>query len=77
MELQSKVLGVTVDRPIVKETTALGAAMLAGLAVGLWDKETLAGIRKSEVVFTPTRKELEDEYKKWKEAIKRSMNWAE
>ncbi|AKI97336.1 glycerol kinase GlpK [Kosmotoga pacifica] len=75
MDLQARVLGIPVDRSMIKETTALGAAMLAGLSVGLWDRELLKDKRKSEVVFTPRGREMEEEYLRWKEAIKRSMNW--
>jgi len=75
MDLQSRVLGIPVDRSMIKETTALGAAMLAGMAVGLWDKTLLKNKRKTEVVFTPKGREMEEEYHRWKEAIKRSMNW--
>ena len=75
MELQSKVLGVPVDRSVVKETTALGAAMLAGIAVGIWEQDLLKGIRRSELSFMPDGRELEDEYIKWKDAVERSTDW--
>lgn len=75
MQLQAKILGVSVDRAIVKETTALGAAMFAGIATGLWEADSLKTIRKSELAFMPNGHELEDEYGKWKDAVERSMNW--
>lgn len=73
MQFQSDILGDTVDRPEVKETTALGAAYLAGLAVGFWQsKEEISMQWKKEKTFTPEmdeekRKEL---YDGWKKAIK-------
>lgn len=79
MQFQSDVLGVQVDRPEVIETTALGAAYLAGLAVGYWkDKEDISKNWAISRSFTPTmdedrRKEL---LGGWKEAVNRSLGWA-
>ncbi|MDF2893135.1 MAG: glycerol kinase [Clostridia bacterium] len=78
MQFQSDVLGVQVDRPEVIETTALGAAYLAGLAVGYWaDKEEVAKNWAISRSFAP---EMEEEtraalLKGWHEAVKRSMQW--
>ncbi|MFX3636117.1 MAG: glycerol kinase GlpK [Candidatus Pristimantibacillus sp.] len=72
MQFQSDMLGVSVERPAVSETTALGAAYLAGLAVGYWDsKEQIAKQRKSERVF---KSQMEPErraelYAGWKKAV--------
>ena len=79
MQYQADVLGVKVVRPVVFETTALGAAYLAGLAVGYWESlDELAKLWKVERVFEPKMpKELADRYYKvWKEAVKRSLGWA-
>ena len=55
MQFQADILGVPVDRPQVIETTALGAAYLAGLAVGVWDsKEDLVSSWKLQNRFEPT-----------------------
>jgi glycerol kinase len=70
------VLGIPVDRSLIKETTALGAAMLSGLCTGLWDIEVLKNRRISEVEFEPGGNRMEEEFSKWKEALRRSMNWA-
>jgi glycerol kinase len=51
MQFQADVLATTVDRPKVVETTALGAAMLAGLGVGLWSQAELARVRAVDRVF--------------------------
>ncbi|MDP0488588.1 MAG: glycerol kinase GlpK [Fusobacterium sp. JB021] len=80
MEFQSDILGKTVRRPTVLETTALGAAYLAGLAVGVW--ETKEEIRENWVLdkeFSPVMdKDLRGKkYNGWKKAVKRSMDWEE
>jgi len=76
MEMQANILNIPVDRSLIKETTALGAAMLAGICTDLWDRESLKNKRISEVVFEPSGDRMEEEFKRWKEALKRSMNWA-
>jgi glycerol kinase len=78
MQFQSDVLGVQVDRPEVIETTALGAAYLAGLAVGYWEnKEEVVKNWAISRSFTP---ELEDERRQellsgWHKAVDRSLGW--
>lgn len=78
MQIQADLLGKTVIRPEVKETTALGAAMLAGLGAGIWkDTDDLAGIWHEEARFAPGT-EVKDPYaskKRWKEAVKRAAGW--
>ena len=79
MQFQSDLLDCTVTRPSSVETTALGAAYLAGLAVGLW--KNFDEIRSKWAIgseFTPkmTDKERESHISGWKEAVKRSLNWA-
>jgi glycerol kinase len=78
MQFQADILGVPVERPKVIETTALGAAYLAGLAVGFWNsKEELAERWQLDRCF---ENEMTDErrnklYKGWQRAVKRSMDW--
>jgi glycerol kinase len=78
MQFQSDILNVEVVRPAVKETTALGAAFLAGLAVGFWkNKDELRSVIKKDRIFIP--KDYFDRVyrkKRWHEAIQRSMNWS-
>ncbi len=80
MQFQADILNISVDRPINVETTALGAAYLAGQAVGLYkDKREIENNRKSERIFVPNmsderRSEL---YSKWSKAVERAMNWAD
>jgi glycerol kinase len=73
MQFQSDVLNVSVERPEIKETTALGAAYLAGLAVGYWEsREEIATQWNMEQAFTPDMAEADREnlYTGWKKAVK-------
>ncbi|TWT67357.1 glycerol kinase GlpK [Allorhodopirellula solitaria] len=78
MQFQADILQVPVERPRVIETTALGAAFLAGLAVGFWKNlGEVESIRKSERVFEPSMPlaEVQQRRARWQEAVKRSMGW--
>lgn len=78
MQFQADILGVPVDRPQVIETTALGAAYLAGLAVGVWDsKEDLVSSWKLQNRFEPTMDPEKSSayYKGWRKAVKHAMHW--
>ncbi|WP_371371985.1 glycerol kinase GlpK [Sporomusa aerivorans] len=78
MQFQADILGVPVDRPQVTETTALGAAYLAGLAVGVWsNKEDLVKNWKLDNRFEPQMASEQSAklYKGWQKAVKRSMDW--
>jgi glycerol kinase len=80
MQFQADVLGVTVERPVVTETTALGAAYLAGLAVGLWPSVAdLALQRRRERTFTPRMAPAERAARLagWHRAVERAKGWAE
>ncbi|WP_255358133.1 FGGY-family carbohydrate kinase, partial [Kitasatospora sp. NRRL B-11411] len=80
MQNIADVLDAPVERPYVAETTALGAAYAAGLAVGFWDDlETLRANWHRAAEWTPrmdadTR---DAEYKKWLKAVERTMGWVE
>ena len=79
MQFQSDILGVPVERPLVTESTALGAAFLAGLAVGFWkDKEEIAAIRSVDRNFLAAMSPevREKKYAGGKRAIERSRAWA-
>ncbi|MBL8992882.1 MAG: glycerol kinase GlpK, partial [Spirochaetia bacterium] len=72
MQFQSDILGSAVDRPILKETTAFGAAALAGLAVGFWkDASEIRTVRRTEKTFTPIlgKKIRDRRYAEWKCAV--------
>jgi glycerol kinase len=72
MQFQSDILNVMVERPVVQETTALGAAYLAGLATGYWkDKQDIAGNWQLDHAFSPQmlNEEAEILYKGWLKAV--------
>jgi len=80
MQFQSDVLGVPVIRPVVAETTALGAAYAAGLAVGYWKAvEDLRANWGKDKEWTPAMsgKQREALHKGWKKAVTRTFNWVE
>ncbi len=78
MQFQSDILGVPVDRPLITETTALGAAYLAGLATGVWrSREDLEKNWQLNARFEPKMDEAARNkmYSGWKKAVKRAMEW--
>ena len=79
MQFQADMLNVIVERPSIIETTALGAAYLAGLAVGYWKPEEIAEKWFLDHTFEPA---MDDEkrdqlYRGWQKAVHRSMDWEE
>jgi len=77
MQFQSDILGLTVDRPEILESTALGAAFLAGLQKGFWKLQDIRDKRKNDKLFNPemdsdSREKL---YAQWKDAISRTLGW--
>jgi glycerol kinase len=78
MQFQADILGVPVERPDMVETTALGAAALAGLALGVWQRpgEFLAGRRFTR--FTPTMSAAERgrRVREWERAVRAALAWA-
>jgi len=79
MQFQADIIGASVERPEVIESTALGAAYLAGMAVGLWEKEQIAGNRRIDKSFLPLIDETKRQalYAGWQKAVERSMGWIE
>lgn len=79
MQFQADITGSSVMRPQITETTALGAAYLAGLAVGFWkDKSEITKAWLLEREFKPniTKEEREKKYAGWKKAVERAKNWS-
>ncbi|MBE3561651.1 MAG: glycerol kinase GlpK [Ktedonobacteraceae bacterium] len=79
MQFQADILGVAVQRPKVAETTALGAAYLAGLAVGFWSStEEVAEHWVIDRTFEPrmSAEQRDELHAGWKRAVERSLNWA-
>ncbi|UQZ32442.1 glycerol kinase [Paenibacillus sp. PK3_47] len=77
MQFQADILGSEVTRTTYAETTALGAALLAGLTSGIWTRDELESFNKAEKVFTPQMEEEERErrYGAWQDAVSRTMGW--
>ena len=78
MQFQADILGIPVERPVITETTVLGAAYLAGLAVGYWKSlDEITANWKVERVFEPQigDDEREHRYAGWKRAIERAAGW--
>jgi glycerol kinase len=78
MQFQADLLGVPVERPAVLETTALGAAYLAGLATGFWpDTDAIAKKREPGTLFEPKaeRASMKRLQAKWRDAVERSKGW--
>ncbi len=80
MQFQADILGVPVQRPSVTETTALGAAYLAGLATGFWgSQDEIAQQWQLEKTFEPdmSTDQREALYSRWQEAVERARSWAD
>jgi glycerol kinase len=80
MQFQADILGVPVVVPEITETTALGAAYLAGLAVGFWKgRQQIAKNFRIKKRYTPrmASKQRESLYRKWKMAVERAKGWEE
>lgn len=79
MQFQADMLDAEVIRPLVSEATSLGAAYMAGLAVGYWDSPEACYVGQAvDKVFTPqmAAEERDKLYAKWTQAVQRSMGWA-
>ena len=80
MQTQADVLGVTVSKPVVAETTALGAAYAAGLATGFWrSTDELRANWQEERRWTPqwTDEQREQGYAGWRKAVERTLGWTD
>ncbi|MDU2158560.1 FGGY-family carbohydrate kinase, partial [Clostridium sp.] len=80
MQFQADILGKNVIRPIISETTALGAAYLAGIAVGFWkDREEVKQFwhMADEFEAKLDKEKVDKYYKGWRKAVKRSLSWEE
>ena len=80
MQIQSDVMGIEVVRPKVIETTALGAAYAAGLAIGIWKSpQDLRNNWHEDQRWSATQSPVlrEEKYLLWKKAVERTLNWIE
>ncbi len=78
-QFQADLLGIPVRRPVHRETTALGAAFLAGLGAGFWSDANLEDLWKLDRQFEPaiSRDEADTLQRRWRRAVERSRDWAE
>jgi glycerol kinase len=79
LQFQSDLLGVPVRRSRIQESTALGAAYLAGLGEGVWSStDELAAYWQEDRTFQPgSRADLEVRYQGWRRAVQRATGWIE
>jgi glycerol kinase len=79
MQTQADILGIPIDRPVMRETTALGAAIAAGFAVDLWKEfDELKSINKDDrTIFEPkiSKKKSDSMYLHWSHAVEMSKGW--
>lgn len=79
LQFQSDIIGRAVDRPSIRETTALGAAYLAGLSVGVWkDRQEIRSMRRTDATFLPTMPEDKRDQLRtdWHRAVEHARGWA-
>ncbi|MGH3766552.1 MAG: FGGY-family carbohydrate kinase, partial [Pseudonocardiaceae bacterium] len=80
MQFQADILGVPVIRPVISETTAVGAAYAAGLAVGFWSSpEEIRGNWAADRQWDPTMdpQRREELYAQWCKAVSRTLGWVD
>ena len=79
MQFQADILDTLVERPEIIETTAMGAAYLAGLAVGYWQMDQVSANWRMDARFSPemSANKRTQLYKNWQKGVKRSMKWEE
>ena len=77
MQFQADILHTEVERPTIIETTALGAAYLAGLAIGIWTKKEISEQWMKDASFHPSTSDEVTQvlYRGWKKAVQRSLEW--
>lgn len=79
MQTQADIIGIPVDRPVMRETTALGAAIAAGFAVDIWKEfDELKEINKEDrTIFNPQIDKTKSDrmFKKWEQAVEMSKGW--
>ena len=77
MQFQSDILNTEIERPKNIESTALGAAYLAGISIGLWQQKDILRNKRIDKYFIPAmeKEKIEQLYNGWKKAVKRTMNW--
>jgi glycerol kinase len=80
MQMQADIMQIEISRPVINETTALGAAYAAGLRVGVWqNQEVLRSKWQESARFTPVKDSplANEGFKRWKKAVTRTLDWVE
>jgi glycerol kinase len=80
MQMQADIMGIDISKPLIAETTALGAAYAAGLAVGFWSSpQELRAQWQESRRWSPTSTPdgRENSYSQWKKAVERTLNWVD
>jgi glycerol kinase len=78
MQFQSDILGIPVERPVIRDVTVQGVAFAAGLVVGLWDSYAELVInRQIDDVFKPKNEKASAHFKTWKKAVEKAKNWVD
>jgi glycerol kinase len=79
MQFQADILGCEVERPMQIESTAMGAAYMAGVSAGVWTLDDIRALRNTDRVFKPAMDQaLRDKlYRSWKKAVERTLGWVE
>jgi glycerol kinase len=76
MQFQADILGIPVERPMIRDTTVQGVAFAAGLTVGLWNNYAeLVKKREIELIFEPRNQQLNFTFSTWQKAVNRAKNW--
>lgn len=76
MQLQADVLGIAIERPLIRDTTVLGVAFAAGLACGFWQRyDQLVQHRVIDRVFEPQSSLMQSDFEQWQKAVDRAKGW--
>lgn len=77
MQLQADLLGIAIERPVIRDTTVLGVAFAAGLAAEFWQSyDQLVQHRVIDRVFEPRSSSIQTDFKQWQKAVDRTKNWS-
>ena len=76
MQIQADLLGIAIERPMIRDTTVLGVAFAAGLVAGFWQHyDQLVGQRVIDRVFEPGESAIRADFKQWQTAVERTKDW--
>ncbi len=76
MQLQADLLGIAIERPMIRDTTVLGVAFAAGLATGFWQHyDSLVERRVIDRIFEPNQSSIQSNFRQWQKAVDRAKDW--